>query len=73
MCHVLVAIFMIPLLQAVPSKRFHNVIKKNGVGLTFAAMGSTSFADCPAAETMLTGTGEFRLMPDLSTMSRIPW
>ncbi|KAL8154344.1 hypothetical protein V2J09_012104 [Rumex salicifolius] len=59
--------------RVVPSKRFHDVVKKNGVGLTFACMGMTSFTDGPAPETMLTGVGEIRLIPDLSTMSRIPW
>ena len=48
-------------------------MKKNGVGLTFACMGMTSFMDGPAAESMLTGTGEIRLIPDLSTRRRIPW
>ncbi|KAK4583073.1 hypothetical protein RGQ29_026022 [Quercus rubra] len=59
--------------RVVPSMRFNNVIKKNGVGLTFASMGMTSFADGPADETNLTGTGEIRLFPDLSTKFRIPW
>ncbi|GAB4847980.1 hypothetical protein Ancab_039400 [Ancistrocladus abbreviatus] len=59
--------------RVVPSKRFHDVIKKNGVGLTFACMGMTSFTDGPAVETNLTGIGEIRLMPDLSTQRRIPW
>ena len=64
---------MMSLFQVVPSMRFNNVIKKNGVGLTFASMGMTSFADGPADETNLTGTGEIRLFPDLSTKFRIPW
>ncbi|KAJ8435650.1 hypothetical protein Cgig2_003305 [Carnegiea gigantea] len=59
--------------RVVPVKRFHDVVKKNGVGLTFACMGMTSFMDGPAAESMLTGTGEIRLIPDLSTQRRIPW
>lgn len=59
--------------RVVPVKRFHDVVKKNGVGLTFACMGMTSFMDGPAAESMLTGTGEIRLIPDLSTRRRIPW
>lgn len=36
-------------------------------------MGTTSFADAPPDETNLTGVGEIRLTPDLSTMCRIPW
>lgn len=59
--------------RAVPLKRFHEVVKKNGVGLTFACMGMTSFMDGPAAESNLTGTGEIRLIPDLSTLRTIPW
>ncbi|KAJ7972323.1 Glutamate-ammonia ligase-like protein [Quillaja saponaria] len=59
--------------RVVPSKRFNDVVKKNGIGLTFASMGMTSFTDGPADETNLTGVGEIRLMPDLSTKWRIPW
>lgn len=59
--------------QVVPAKRFNDVVMKNGIGLTFACMGMTSFTDGPADETNLTGVGEIRLMPDLSTKWRIPW
>ncbi|KAK6231694.1 hypothetical protein SCA6_001767 [Theobroma cacao] len=59
--------------RVVPKKRFDNVVKKNGVGLTFACMGLTSAIDGPAEETNLTGTGEIRLMPDISTRREIPW
>ncbi|XP_074276487.1 protein fluG [Silene latifolia] len=59
--------------RVVPIKRFHDVSKKNGVGLTFASMGMTSFMDGPAAESNLTGTGEIRLIPDLATQRTIPW
>ncbi|XP_050384485.1 protein fluG [Argentina anserina] len=59
--------------RVVPAKRFHDVVTKNGIGLTFACMGMTSFTDGPADETNLTGVGEIRLMPDLSTKWRIPW
>ncbi|KNA07938.1 hypothetical protein SOVF_167260 [Spinacia oleracea] len=59
--------------RVVPLKRFHAVVKKNGVGLTFACMGMTSFMDGPAAESNLTGTGEIRLIPDMSTLRTIPW
>ncbi|XP_021289768.1 protein fluG [Herrania umbratica] len=59
--------------RVVPKKRFDDVVKKNGVGLTFACMGMTSAIDGPAEETNLTGTGEIRLMPDISTRREIPW
>ncbi|GLT89846.1 hypothetical protein SLE2022_078100 [Rubroshorea leprosula] len=59
--------------RVVPAKRFNDVVKKNGVGLTFACMGMSSLVDGPADETNLTGTGEIRLIPDLSTRRNIPW
>ncbi|KAH7512035.1 hypothetical protein FEM48_Zijuj12G0047800 [Ziziphus jujuba var. spinosa] len=59
--------------RVIPAARFNNVVVNNGVGLTFASMGMTSFADGPADETNLTGVGEIRLIPDLSTRKRIPW
>ncbi|PQQ19780.1 protein fluG [Prunus yedoensis var. nudiflora] len=59
--------------RVVPKNRFNDVVTKNGIGLTFASMGMTSFTDGPADETNLTGVGEIRLMPDLSTKWRIPW
>ncbi|KAK8666122.1 hypothetical protein V6N13_006274 [Hibiscus sabdariffa] len=59
--------------RVVPKKRFDNVVKKNGVGLTFACMAMSSAIDAPADETNLTATGEIRLMPDLSTRREIPW
>ncbi|XP_062001966.1 protein fluG-like [Rosa rugosa] len=59
--------------RVVPAKRFNDIVTKNGIGLTFACMGMTSFTDGPADETNLTGVGEIRLMPDLSTKRRIPW
>lgn len=61
------------MVQVVPAKRFNDVVTKNGIGLTFACMGMISFTDGPADETNLTGVGEIRLMPDLSTKWRIPW
>ncbi len=54
-------------------KRFNEVVVNNGVGLTFANMGMTSAVDGPAEETNLTGTGEIRLIPDMSTKQEIPW
>ncbi|KAL9228092.1 hypothetical protein vseg_003706 [Gypsophila vaccaria] len=59
--------------RVVPIKRFHDVSKKNGVGLTFASMGMTSLTDCPAPESNLSATGEIRLIPDLATQRTIPW
>ncbi|KAJ4705017.1 Glutamate-ammonia ligase-like protein [Melia azedarach] len=59
--------------RVVPVKRFNDVVMKNGIGLTFACMAMSSHLDGPADETNLTGTGEIRLMPDLSTRLRIPW
>lgn len=64
-------IFSFP--QVVPVKRFYDVVEKNGVGLTVAAMGMSSLVDGPAENTNLTGVGEIRLIPDLSTKRVIPW
>lgn len=54
-------------------KRFYEVVKNSGVGLTFASMGMSSFSDCPAVGSNLTPVGEIRLVPDLSTKHRLPW
>ncbi|XP_026403304.1 protein fluG-like isoform X1 [Papaver somniferum] len=59
--------------RVIPAKRFYDVVRHKGVGLTFAIMGMTSFTDGPADGTNLTGTGEIRLMPDLSTKRTLPW
>ncbi|EEF42861.1 Protein fluG, putative [Ricinus communis] len=59
--------------RVVPIKRFNDVVKTNGLGLTLVSMGMTSAVDGPANETNLTGVGEIRLIPDLSTQRRIPW
>ncbi|KAI3985472.1 hypothetical protein MKX01_033786 [Papaver californicum] len=59
--------------RVIPVKRFYDVVRHNGVGLTFAIMGMTSFSDGPADGTNLTGTGEIRLMPDLLTKRTLPW
>ncbi|KAL4340884.1 hypothetical protein GQ457_08G012100 [Hibiscus cannabinus] len=59
--------------RVVQKKRFDDVVKKNGIGLTFACMAMSSAADAPSAGTNLTGTGEIRLMPDLLTVRTIPW
>ncbi|PSS32867.1 Protein fluG like [Actinidia chinensis var. chinensis] len=59
--------------RVVPRKRFHDIVTKNGVGLTVACMAMSSAVDGPADDTNLSGVGEIRLMPDLSTKWRIPW
>ncbi|KAE8713193.1 glutamate-ammonia ligase isoform 2 [Hibiscus syriacus] len=59
--------------RVVQKKLFDDVVKKNGVGLTFACMAMSSGTDAPSAGTNLTVTGQIRLMPDLSTMREIPW
>ncbi|XP_027936750.1 protein fluG isoform X1 [Vigna unguiculata] len=59
--------------RAVPKKRFNDVVVKNGVGLAFAVMGFSSHMDGPAEGSGLTAVGETRLVPDLSTLRRIPW
>ncbi|KAL6503085.1 hypothetical protein OROHE_023714 [Orobanche hederae] len=59
--------------RVVPQRRFHELVTKNGVGLTCASMGMSSHMDGPADGTNLSGVGEIRLMPDLSTKSVIPW
>lgn len=69
----MIRILFIVLFQAVQAQRFNRSVKKNGVGLTFASMGMPSFSDGPAEESKLTGVGEIRLVPDLSTKRAIPW
>ncbi|XP_013605508.1 PREDICTED: protein fluG-like [Brassica oleracea var. oleracea] len=59
--------------RAVQANRFNRSVKKNGIGLTHASMGMPSFTDGPAEESKLTGVGEIRLVPDLSTKRTIPW
>ncbi|XP_042042819.1 protein fluG-like [Salvia splendens] len=59
--------------RVVPKKRFHDVVTKNGVGLTCASMAMSSHMDGPADGTNLTGVGEISLIPDLSTKRLIPW
>ncbi|KAE8661146.1 nucleosome assembly protein 1 [Hibiscus syriacus] len=62
--------------QVVPKKRFDNVVKKNGVGLTFACMAMSSAVDGPADETNLTGTGkkqEEMVLADMHLKPGEPW
>lgn len=64
---------MFPVSQVVPAGRFYEEVKTKGVGLTHASMAMLSFIDGPAEGTNLTGVGEIRLVPDMTTISRIPW
>ncbi|XP_022888646.1 protein fluG isoform X2 [Olea europaea var. sylvestris] len=59
--------------RVVPKERFHNLVMKNGVGLTHASMGMSSAIDGPADGTNLSGVGEIRLIPDITTKCIIPW
>ncbi|XP_052173846.1 protein fluG [Diospyros lotus] len=59
--------------RVVPRRRFNDVVRKNGVGLTVACMAMSSAVDGPAEGTNLGAAGEIRLMPDLSTKWKIPW
>lgn len=59
--------------QVVPKERFHNLVMKNGVGLTHASMGMSSAIDGPADGTNLSGVGEIGLIPDITTKCIIPW
>ncbi|KAK9921036.1 hypothetical protein M0R45_029566 [Rubus argutus] len=59
--------------RVVPVRHFNDIVTKNDIGLTVACMGMTSFTDGPADEINLTGVGEIRLTPDLTTKWRIPW
>ncbi|GFQ00888.1 protein flug, partial [Phtheirospermum japonicum] len=59
--------------RVIPQKRFHDLVTKNGVGLTCASMAMSSHMDGPADGTSLSGVGEIRLIPDLSTKIIIPW
>ncbi|CAN6174677.1 unnamed protein product [Urochloa humidicola] len=59
--------------RVVPAGRFYYITRNKGVALPLAIMGMTSFSDCPAEGTKLTGVGEMRLVPDMSTLVRLPW
>nr|CAB3456668.1 unnamed protein product [Digitaria exilis] len=59
--------------QVVPARRFYETTMDQGVGLPLAIMGLTSFSDHPAEGTNFTGVGEMRLVPDMSTICRLPW
>ncbi|KAI7985222.1 hypothetical protein LOK49_LG14G01394 [Camellia lanceoleosa] len=67
---------LFPLCAAVPRKRFHDVIVKNGLGLTVDCMAMSSAADCPADETNLTGVGfesEFYLLKSALREGKEEW
>ncbi|KAG9146274.1 hypothetical protein Leryth_007977 [Lithospermum erythrorhizon] len=59
--------------RGVPKKRFDDSVVKNGVGLPYAIMAFASYVDGVAIGSGLSGTGEMRLIPDLSTKHRVPW
>ncbi|XP_011657676.1 type-1 glutamine synthetase 1 [Cucumis sativus] len=58
--------------RVIPSTRFNDVVKKNGVGLSVVCMARSSYTDVPIGKN-LTGAGEIRLLPDLSTKRIVPW
>ncbi|KAK2976671.1 hypothetical protein RJ640_004272, partial [Escallonia rubra] len=53
--------------MVVPKMCLQDFVEKNGLGLTCASMAMSSSCDGPAEETNLTGVGEIRLKPNLST------
>ncbi|XP_020210637.1 protein fluG [Cajanus cajan] len=59
--------------RAIPKKRFIDSVAKNGVGLAVETMAFSSLIGRPAKGSGLNAVGETRLIPDLSTMRRIPW
>ncbi|KAJ3682545.1 hypothetical protein LUZ60_015118 [Juncus effusus] len=59
--------------RVVPKWRFEEGVKDKGVGLTHAVMALPSFIDGACAGSNLSGVGEIRLVPDLNTLSTIPW
>ncbi|KAJ3690448.1 hypothetical protein LUZ61_019612 [Rhynchospora tenuis] len=59
--------------RVVPAGRFYEEVKTKGVGLTHASMGLLSYMDGLAEGSTLTGVGEIRLIPDMTTISRLPW
>ncbi|CAN0926193.1 Glutamine synthetase [Linum grandiflorum] len=56
-----------------PAKRFNEVVTRSGAGLTYTCMAFPSYIDSPADGCNLVCAGEIRLMPDLSTKTKIPW
>lgn len=48
------------------------MVKKNGIGLSVVCMARSSHTDVPIGKN-LTGAGEIRLLPDLSTKRTVPW
>lgn len=61
------------LFQGVPKRRFNDIVAKTGVGLGFAGIVFSSFRDGLVDGCGITTVGEMTLMPDLSTLRRIPW
>ncbi|CAN6196302.1 unnamed protein product [Urochloa humidicola] len=59
--------------RVLPAQRFYDITRNKGIALPLAIMGMPSFSDCPAEGTNLTSVGEMRLIPDMSTIVRLPW
>jgi hypothetical protein len=60
-------------IQAIPRKRFYDVVMKNEIALPFGSMALTSILGKLAPDCGLGYVGEARLTPDLSTKRTIPW
>ncbi|XP_020230442.1 protein fluG [Cajanus cajan] len=59
--------------RAIPKMRLNEIVAKNGVALASVTMGFASHMDGPADGCGLIAVGETRLIPDLTTIRRIPW
>ncbi|KAJ3690449.1 hypothetical protein LUZ61_019613 [Rhynchospora tenuis] len=59
--------------RVIPAGRFYEEVKTKGIGLGRACMGSVSYTDGLAEGSTLTGWDEIRLVPDIKTISRLPW
>ncbi|KAJ4777257.1 Glutamine synthetase [Rhynchospora pubera] len=59
--------------RVVPAGRFYEEVKSKGVGLPRAVMGLVSYKDELPESGTLTLVGEIRLVPDMTTIARLPW
>ncbi|KAJ3690451.1 hypothetical protein LUZ61_019615 [Rhynchospora tenuis] len=59
--------------RVIPAGRFYEEVKFKGVGLPRAVMGLVSYKDELPENGTLTGVGEIRLVPDMTTIARLPW
>ncbi|CAN0926192.1 Gamma-glutamylputrescine synthetase [Linum grandiflorum] len=59
--------------RAVPAKQFNEVVKRIGTSLLSSCMVFPSYHDAVAHGSNLSCSGEIKLMPDLSTLRKIPW